>query len=367
MQDREKVIVRTSVIGILANLFLVAFKAGVGIVTGSIAVILDAVNNLSDALSSVITIVGTKLAAKKPDKKHPLGYGRIEYLTAMIVAAIVLYAGVTSLVESVKSLFSGAAPDYSPVSLVIIGAAVGVKLLLGAFVKREGERVNSGSLVASGSDATFDAVLSASVLVSALIFTFTGLSLEAWVGLVISGFIIKSGVGMLTETLDDILGKRADPETVKAIKSTVASVPGVRGAYDLILHSYGPDKLIGSIHVEVPDTMTADEIDALERTVFDRVLCEHGVALTGVGIYSVNTKDDEAKRLRTEVNRIVLRHEGVMQTHGFYYDEKEKTVSLDVLIGFDVEDRRALFAEIRAELEKAFPECRFSLAMDLDV
>lgn len=365
--DREKVIVRTSIIGILANLFLVAFKAAVGFLSGSIAVMLDAVNNLSDALSSVITIVGTKLAAKKPDKKHPLGYGRIEYLTAMIVAAIVLYAGITSLVESVKSLFSGDTPEYSVVSLIIIAAAVVVKLLLGAFVKREGKRVNSGSLIASGSDATFDAVLSASVLASALIFTFTGFSLEAWVGLVISGFIIKSGIEMLTETLDDILGKRTDPDTARAIKDTVKSVEGVQGAYDLFLNSYGPDTVIGSVHIEVPDTMTADEIDALERTVYDKVFCEHGVALTGIGIYSVNTKDDEAKRLRTEVNRIVLRHEGVLQTHGFYVDAAAKTVNLDILIGFEVEDRRALFEEIRAELQKAYPDYAFTLAMDLDV
>ncbi|MBQ9464458.1 MAG: cation diffusion facilitator family transporter, partial [Lachnospiraceae bacterium] len=164
LESRDRIIVRTSVIGILANVFLAAFKAVIGLLSNSIAVVLDAVNNLSDALSSVITIVGTKLAGKRPDKKHPLGYGRIEYLSAMIVSAIVLYAGITSLVESIKKIIHPETPDYSRVSLIIIAAAVIVKIILGRFVKARGEKAGSQALVASGKDATFDAVLSASVL-----------------------------------------------------------------------------------------------------------------------------------------------------------------------------------------------------------
>ena len=165
-ENRDRVIVRTSVIGILANLFLAAFKAAVGLLSHSIAVVLDAVNNLSDALSSVITIIGTKLAGKKPDKKHPLGYGRIEYLSALIVSAFVLYAGITALVESVKKIIHPEAADYSAAGLVIVASAVIVKLLLGRYVKATGEKVNSGALIASGSDAVSDAALSLSVFIS---------------------------------------------------------------------------------------------------------------------------------------------------------------------------------------------------------
>ena len=174
--SRDKVIIKTSIIGIVTNIFLAGFKAAIGIASNSIAVILDAVNNLSDALSSVITIAGTKLAARLPDKKHPLGYGRIEYLSAMIVSGIVLYAGITSAVESVKKIIEPESPEYSTISLVIIAVAVVVKLVLGKYVKAQGEKVNSGSLIASGSDATFDAVLSFSVLVSAIIFLMSGAS-----------------------------------------------------------------------------------------------------------------------------------------------------------------------------------------------
>ena len=212
--NREKTIVKTSIIGIITNILLVGFKMFVGLMSNSIAVILDAVNNLSDALSSVVTIIGAKLGAKKPDKKHPLGYGRIEYLSSMIVAALVLYAGITSLVESIKKIINPEKADYGVASIVIISVAIVVKLLLGLYVRRQGKKVNSGALTASGSDALFDAVLSTSVLASAIIYLISGVSLEAYVGVIISGFIIKAGIEMMIETLNDIIGKREDAEMI---------------------------------------------------------------------------------------------------------------------------------------------------------
>lgn len=262
-ENRDKVIVRTSIIGILTNILLAVFKAVIGILSNSIAVTLDAVNNLSDALSSIITVIGTKLAGKLPDRKHPLGYGRIEYISAMIVSGIVLYAGITSEVESVKKIIHPEKPDYSIISLVIIAVAVIVKMILGRYVKAKGEQVNSGSLVASGSDAMFDAILSGSVLVSAIIYMLNGLSLEAYVGFIIAGFIIKAGIEMMIETRNEILGVRADKEKTDRIKELLSDEPEVRGAYDLIMYNYGPDKDFASVHLELPDTMTAKEIDKL--------------------------------------------------------------------------------------------------------
>ena len=200
-ESREKTIIRTSIIGIIANVFLAAFKAVVGVLSHSIAIILDAVNNLSDAGSSLITIVGTKLAGREPDKKHPFGYGRIEYLSAMIISVIVLYAGVTSLVESVKQILHPETPEYTTASLVIVAVAVVVKILLGRYVKSVGVRVKSDSLVNSGEDATLDSIISASTLVAAAIFLLFHLSLEAWLGAVISLVIIKSGIEMLRDTI----------------------------------------------------------------------------------------------------------------------------------------------------------------------
>ena len=192
-RSREKTIIRASILGIVTNFLLAAFKAAVGIASNSIAIVLDAVNNVSDAGSSLVTIIGTKLAGKEADKKHPFGYGRIEYLSAMIIAVIVLYAGITSFTESVKRIIRPEAASYDTISLVIIAVAVPVKILLGLYTKRTGTRVKSDSLVNSGEDATLDSVISASTLLAAVLFLLFHVSLESWLGAAISCIIIKSG------------------------------------------------------------------------------------------------------------------------------------------------------------------------------
>ena len=366
VDDREKTIVRTSIIGIIANVFLAGFKAVIGVISNSIAVTLDAVNNLSDALSSVITIIGAKLANKKPDKKHPLGYGRIEYLSALIVAAIVLYAGITALVESVKKIIHPEAADYSVVSLVIIAVAVIVKILLGRYVKAQGEKVSSHALIDSGADATFDAILSFSVLVSAIIFLITGLSLEAYVGVAISLFIIKSGVEMIVETLNEILGQRADAETTRRIKSILTEEPEVRGAYDLVLTNYGPDKNLGSVHLELPDTMTIEQFDTLTRKVQHRVYCETGVILTGIGAYSYNTSNEEVAAIRNTVQETVMAHDWALQLHGFYLDMAAKEMRFDVVTSFDVDPDESIRI-LTEEIQELYPDYKLHILHDVDV
>ena len=206
--NREKTIIRTSIIGISANIFLSAFKAFVGIITNSIAIIMDSVNNLSDALSSVITIVGTKLAGKPADKKHPFGHGRVEYLTALVIAVIILYAGFTACIESVKKIINPVTPDYNTASIVIISVAVVVKIVLGLYVKASGKKVNSDSLIASGQDALMDSIISASTIIAAVVFLIWHISLEAYLGVLISFAIIKAGIETLRETISKILGER---------------------------------------------------------------------------------------------------------------------------------------------------------------
>ena len=364
--SREKTIIKTSIIGIIANVFLAAFKAVIGMMTNSIAIVLDAVNNISDAGSSLITIVGTKLAGKEPDKKHPFGYGRIEYLSAMIISVIVLYAGITSFVESVKQIIHPETPDYNAISLVIVAVAVVVKILLGRYVKSVGIKVNSDSLVNSGEDARLDSVISTSTLVAAVIFLLFHISLEAWLGAVISVVIIKSGIEMLRGTISQILGERNDTELVREIHRTVTSFPGVRGAYDLVLNNYGPDTWNGSIHIEVPDTYSADRLDQLIREITMKVIKEHKVILTAIGIYSINTKDEEVIAAQNKVREIVLSHEHVKQIHGFYLLKDQKAMRFDVVISFDAADRKAVYNEIIADVQKAFPDYELQVAMDTD-
>ena len=365
-QERDRVIVKTSVIGIVTNVALAGFKAAVGLLANSIAVLLDAVNNFSDALSSVITIIGAKLAGKAPTKKHPLGYGRIEYLSALIVSAIVLYAGVTSLVESVKKIIAPEEADYSILSLIIIAVAVVVKLILGLYVRRRGKAVDSTALVASGSDALFDAILSTSVLACALVARFTGLSLEAYVGVVISIFILRAGFGMMAETVSDILGQRTDAETAKEVKSILSSLPDVRGAYDLVLNNYGPNKNYGSMHLEVPASMTAEEIDRRTRRAETEVYRATGIVLTGIGIYSFNEENGDAASIRERVREIVLAHPFALQAHGFYADPETKEMRFDVVIAFDT-DRAEALATLSKEVSKAFPEYTVRITPDVDV
>ena len=365
-QKRERAIIRTSMIGVATNIMLAIFKAIIGVISNSIAITLDAVNNISDALSSVITIIGTKLGAKEPDRKHPLGHGRIEYISSMVVAAIGLYAGITSLVESFKKIISPEKANYDIMSLVIIAVAVLVKIILGQYVKKQGIKHNSGALIASGSDAFFDAVLSSSVLASAIIYLAFNISLEAYVGVLISIFIVKAGIEMMTETISEILGKRSDKEDTDKIKSIIAEEKEVRGVYDLIIFNFGPSKNYASVHIELDDTMTVDEVDVLTRKIEAKIYQQSGVILTGVGVYSHNTSNEEVAVIKNTVKEKVLSFDWALQMHGFYVDMEEKSIRLDVVISFDIEKEKAL-SILTESIRQLYPTYSIKITTDLDV
>ena len=366
LEERNRGIVRTSAIGIVANIFLAALKAIIGIASNSIAVTLDAVNNLTDALSSVITIIGTKLAGKQPDKEHPMGHGRIEYLSALLVSALVLYAGLSSMVESVKKILHPEKASYSLLSLGIIAAAVLVKLLMGSYVKRQGKKLNSAALIASGSDASFDALLSGSVLVSALIFLFTGISLEAYVGALLSVFIVKSGYEMMRATLDEILGKRADAALTRKIRTLLTEEEAVIGAYDLFLNDYGPDRFYGTVHLELPDTMTVEEVDVLTRRLQKKVFRATGVIMVSIGVYAYNTKGDAAAEMRNEVQKLALSHEWILQLHGFYAELDKKYLRFDIVVDFSKSQKEAVEA-LKQEIRARYPGYTVEITADADI
>ncbi len=364
--SRDKTIIRTSVIGILANGLLAVFKAFVGLTSNSIAIVMDAVNNLSDAASSIITIVGTKLAGKDADKKHPFGYGRIEYLSAMIISLLVLYAGITAFVESVKKIIHPETPDYSAASLIIVAAAVIVKIILGRYVKHVGEKVRSDSLINSGQDATLDAVISASTLLAAAVYLLFQIRLEAWLGAVIAVVIIQAGFTMLRDTLSNIIGNRADGQLAQSIKATITSYPEISGAYDLVLHDYGPDSYNGSVHIEVSDTISVDDLDRLTRKVTGEVYKKHNVLLTAVGVYAINTKDMETVAAREKITQIISGNPYILQMHGFYMDKDEKTMRFDIVVSFDTKDRRKVYKEICDSIQKEYPDYTLQIVMDTD-
>lgn len=364
---REKEIIKVSIIGIIANLFLAAFKAAIGALTNSIAITLDAVNNLSDVLSSIITIIGTRIASRKPDKKHPLGHGRVEYLSAGLIAIIVLYAGITSLVESVKKILNPSEPEYTNIALIIVAVAVVVKLVLGSYVKSKGKKLNSDSLVASGEDARLDAIISASTVVAALIYIFWGVSLESYLAALISLVIIKAGYEMISETLSEIIGERIDKDVIDELKQTIMEFEDVYGVYDVVLHNYGPDTLIGSLHIEVLDTYTAGQLDELERHLMKAAYDKNNIILAGISVYARNSKDDRAKQDFEKVRHLVMSHKYVLQMHGFYINYEEKIMNFDIILDFDSPNRNEEYMHILSDVQEAFPDFAIGITLDLDV
>ena len=355
MMNRSQKIIRTSIIGIAANVLLATFKAVVGILASSVAIVMDAVNNLSDALSSVITIIGTKLSERPADREHPFGFGRVEYFSAILIAVLVLCAGVTSLIESVKKIFEPTEPEYTSVTLVVIIVAIVVKLLLGQFVKRQGQQLKSDALIASGSDALFDAVITLATLISAGIMLLWNISLDGILGALISLVIIKAGFEMLASPVNELLGARISPELVHEIKQEVGSFEGVHGVFDIILHNYGPNVMIGSLHVNVYDTMDAHEIHGLTRRITEQMFDKRGIIMT-VGIYAIATGKNKRAELQSTVMQALAKHPEIVQVHGFYYFEKEHRISVDIVPDISVHDEAALCAQLTEELKALVSE-----------
>ena len=337
-QLREHEIVKTSIIGIIGNFFLVGFKAFVGILAGSISIIMDAVNNFTDALSSIITIIGTKLSGKKPNKKHPYGYGRIEYITSTLIAMLILFAGAMAIYESFKSIVdyfdNGTMPQFQVYSIIIIASAIFIKVLIGLFFRFKGKKIDSNALKASGLDALFDSILSTSTLIGMLVAKYLDFYIEGYLGILIGAFIIKSGFEILKEALSSMIGDRFDKDFVNEIKSQIMSIEGVLGCYDLILNSYGHNKNIGSVHIGVSDKLTAKEIQLIERNISSLMYSKYNTIMT-VGIYAENYSDEFTNNIYQIILKIIKEYKDVLQIHGFYIDNDCKTIYYDLVISFD--------------------------------
>jgi cation diffusion facilitator family transporter len=361
--NRNAQIIRTSVVGIVTNVLLAAFKAIVGIIAGSVAIVMDAVNNLSDALSSVITIVGTKLSQRPADREHPFGFGRVEYFSAIIIAAIVLSAGVTSLIESVKKIFNPTEPSYTTATLIVIIVAIGVKIVLGLYVKKKGKQLNSDALTASGSDALFDAIITAATLLSAGVMLIWGFSLDGILGALISLLIIKAGIEMLASPVNELLGAKVSHELIKEIRQEIMGLDGVRGVYDIILHNYGPDVMIGSLHISVPDTMPAHDIHGLTRRISTMMFEKHGIVMTG-GIYAIATGENQRAELQSKVMKALAAHKELVQVHGFYCSEKDRMLSVDVVPDISCHDEASLRTVLTKEIQALAPDMQVIIVID---
>ena len=363
--NRDGVIVRTSIIGVIGNVFLVIGKVIIGILAASISIITDAVNNLTDAMSSIVTIIGTKLSTKRPNKQHPYGYGRIEFVTSSIIGMLIFIAGATAVYESIMSLVSGEQPTYDTYSFVIISLAIAVKIGLGLFFRFKGKQASSDALKASGMDALLDSVLSFGTLIGAIISATTGLHLEGYIGIAIGLFILKTAFDVFKESVSKIIGERTDSDFVSEMTEDIMKNDKVFGVYDLIINNYGTDRNIASVHVEVEDTLTAKEIQLLEREIAYLCYEKYHTVMT-VGVYAKNTETESHKKIKEDILAVIGDYEEIIQTHGFYIDEEHKFISLDIIISFESKDPDELYRKVSEKLQSMYPEYTVQLILDKD-
>lgn len=366
LSNRKRNIIRASVIGILSNIILAIIKVIIGTLSSSISIVLTAVNNFTDALSSIITITATRYAGKKPDKSHPFGYGRIEYVSSLTISIIITYVGISAVVESVQELLNPSKPNYTFITLLIMGITGAIKIVLSIYTHRVGKTNDSDSLVASGLEARMDAFVSFSIILAAIIYLKWKIQLDAFLGLIIALMLVKSSIEIMKETVSKILGQRVKLELVKEIKNSICQLEDVDNVYDLVLNNYGPSSYVGSLHIEVPDYWTADRIDALERKIAGKVYKEYGIVISAIGIYSVNTKDEFANKVKEQIENIVKKYEGALQMHGFYLNRKNMSMSFDVVMDFSVKDRGEEFKRLCQEIKERYNQYEITIIMDID-
>lgn len=366
IETRNKNIIKTSIVGIIINFVLAIFKVFVGFLSGSIAIILDAVNNLSDTLASIVTIIGIKFANRAPDKAHPMGHGRFEYLGSAIIAIVISYIGFTAMIESIEKIFFPTVATYSFVTFLVMAVSVVIKFGLSRYFKKVAKQVDSDSLKGSGVDAMLDSLISAATIVAGLIYIIFGISIEAYLAAVISAIIIFSGFKMLKEALSVIMGERADSGLSRRIKQEICDVDGVYGAYDLLIHDYGTGRNYASVNIDVLDTLSVLEVDDISREVRRRVNQRFRIYISSVGIYPINTKNRRAIAVRKNIKAMMLMNDHIRQIHGFHIDEKNKEITFDIVIDFNVKDQQALRRRIIRELKRVYPDYSFIISIDLD-
>ena len=362
---REGIIAGTSGLGIIVNLLIAAIKVILGLLANSIAIISEGVNNASDALTSVLTLVGTKLAGKKPDKKHPFGYGRIEYLTSLIIAIAILITGFEMITSSVELIFNPEPMDISIAALLAVAISAVIKFFLGIYTIKQGKKADSGALTAVGLDCRNDSFVSVVTIASAIIFLVFDFSVDAYVGIFTSLIILKAGFEVLKDTVSELLGKPGDEELAEKLYKEIRGTEGVLGAADMMLHNYGPDAYSGSVNIEMDHEMTVGEIYEILHALQLRIMYEHKVTMV-FGIYAVDNDHEDVKAIRKTVADFVLAQEHVKSFHAVYLDPNSPKIYCDLIVDYDLRDWDALREEFIAYMAERFPENEIVLTVETE-
>lgn len=363
--SREGVIMTTSWLSILVNLVSALLKIVIGLAVSSVAIVSEGLNNASDLASSVITIVGTKLAAKHPTRKHPFGYGRVEYLTSLVIAIMILFTGYEATKGAINSIFHPQEMDVSYLIIVIIAVSALVKFMLGTYMIKQGEKISSGSLVAVGKECRADCAVSLITIVSTAIFLVFHLSLDAYAGIITSLLIVKAGYEVLKDTVSDILGTAGNKELADKLYSIIRSNPIVINAADMILHNYGPDAYTGSVNIEVDHKMTVDELYANIHAMQLDIMHEHQIAMV-FGIYAVDSDHEVLSQMRNYIAKYIREHDHIISFHALYLDSTNQDIYCDLVVDYDLQDWDALRTDFTQYMKNAYPDQRLELVVETE-
>lgn len=363
--SREKLIIRTSGIGIAINLVLAVVKILVGVATSSIAILSEGVNSLTDALSSTLAFIGTKLSKKHPDEKHPFGYGRIEYLTGLTVSILIIVTGFEMLTGSIQLVIHPEELSISYVSLAIVAVSAVIKFCLGGYTIKVGRKTESSALQAVGLECRNDSFGSIITIISALVFLLLGYSLDAYAGILISLLIIKAGIGVLSETLSEIIGRPGEHEMAKKLYHEIRKTPGIVAAADMMLHNYGPERWSGSVNLEIDHNKTVGEIYSFLHALQLRIMHEYGVTLV-FGIYAVDNEHEEIRAVRKVIADFVKNHAHVESFHAVYIDDSEQKLYCDFIVDYALLDWNALNQEFKEYFQKYYPQMQVDLTIETE-
>ena len=363
--SRDDIITVTSGLNIAMNMLISVAKIIIGSISSSIAIVSEGLNNMTDALTSVLTLLGAKLAKKHPDEKHPFGYGRIEYLVGLIIAVAILFSGFEVLKSSVSLIFEPKEMDISYLALAIVAGSAVIKFLVGTYTVKMGTKADSGALVGVGLDSRSDSYSSIITIVTSLVFILSGISLDAYAGIIIAALILKAGYDVLKDTVSDLLGRPGEKELATKIYELVRKTDGVLAAADMMLHNYGPDAWSGSVNVEMDHSMTAGEIyRTLHRLQLD-IMHEYSVTMV-FGVYAVDNDHDDAKALRKHIADFVKAHEHVKSFHAVFLCEEEKEIYTDFIVDYKLRDWDALHDEFCSAMNELYPGYRVELTIETE-
>lgn len=363
--EREGVITAVSALGIAVNLLIAAAKVVLGLFASSIAIVSEGVNNASDAMTSVLTLVGSRLAGKHPDAKHPFGYGRVEYLTSLVIAGLILFTGIEMLISSVRLIFEPSELNVSVPALAVVAVSAVIKFLLGVFTVSAGKRSGSGALVGVGLDCRNDSFISVVTILSAVIFIVSGVSVDAYVGALMSLLVVKAGFDVLRDTVSELLGRPGDAELAAKLYREIRSTPGILGAVDMMLHNYGPDAYSGSVNVEIDHEKTVGEVYDFLHALQLRIMREYNVTLV-FGVYAVDGDHEEVRVIRQRIAEFVRAHEHVKSFHAVYLDPASPRLYCDLIVDYELRDWELLRRDFTGFMRESFPERELVLTIETE-